>query len=200
MSHPACDRRNHLQPNRLGAVSLCKGPGWARREAFKDIRFAALPAPQLLPAPLALPALVLLTDETSTHPRLARDTWNPLFAVHRMEAMARDPMGRPCRESWLASEQRRYQDLALQPWMTYRNHVRRRCNHDEESPAQKLGFVERRMKCGEVLSWRQAWGRASIHPLARSAESVEEWMRRRVCARLACDPTSPGRIQGVPSR
>jgi len=104
---------------------------------------------------LAQPALVLLTDETSTYPRLARavcgqerllhrrtraklarDTWNPLFAIHHTEAMARDHRGRPCRESWLASKQRRYLDLALQLWMTYRNHVRRRFNCDEESPAQ----------------------------------------------------------------
>ena len=145
-----------------------------------------------------LRSVVLFTDEKSTYPRLARavfgkerllhrrtssklvrDTWNPLFAINHTEAMARDHMGRLRRESWLASKQRRYLDLALQLWMTYRNYVRRRFNYDEESPAQKLGFVDRRMKCGEVLSWRQDWGRESIHPLARSVESVEDWMRRR---------------------
>ena len=142
--------------------------------------------------------VVLLTDEKSTYPRLARaafgkerllheqtnsklvrGTWNPLFAINHTEAMARDHMGRLRRESWLASKKRRYLDLALQLWMTYRNYVRRRFNYDGGSPAQKLGFVDRRMKCAEVLSWRQDWGRESIHPLSRTAQSVESWMRRR---------------------
>jgi len=139
-----------------------------------------------------------LTDETFTFPRLARavcgkerllhrrtraklarDTWISLFVIHHTEAMARDPMGRLRRESWFFSKQRRYLDLALQLWMTDHNHVRRRFHYAEESPAQKLGFVDRRMKCGEVLSGRQDGGRESIHPPAHSAENVEDWMRRR---------------------
>ena len=142
--------------------------------------------------------VVLSTDEKSTYAKLARaafgeerlfhkqtnsklvrDARNPLFAINHTEAMARDHMGRLRRESWLASKKRRYLDLAIQLWMTYRNYVRRRFNYDKQSPAQKLGFVDRRLKCGEVLSWRQDWGPESIHPLSRSAESVGSWMRRR---------------------
>ena len=142
--------------------------------------------------------VMLFTDEKSTYPKLARqafgasrllhqrtssklarETWNPLFPINNTEAMARDHMGRMRRESWLVSKKRRYLDLALQVWMSYRNYVRRRFNYDKESPAQKLGFVDRRMTPEEVLTWRQDWREESIHPLSRSGESVENWMRRR---------------------
>ena len=144
-----------------------------------------------------LRSVVLSSDEKSTYPSLARatfgkerlvhhrtsskllrGTWNPLFAINHTDAMARDHMGRLRRESWLASKKRRYLDLAFQLWMTYRNYVRRRFNYDEESSAQRLGFVNRRMTLGEVTSWRQDWGRESIHPLSRTSESVASWMRR----------------------
>ena len=59
--------------------------------------------------------------------------------------------------------------------MAYRNYVRRRFNHDELSPAARLGIVPRRMTWGELLSWRQEWGRSSIHPLARGPESIAHW-------------------------
>lgn len=130
--------------------------------------------------------VVLLSDEKSTYPaharkafgaarlvhlktnsKLARMTWNPLFAINHEEALMRDLLGRLRRESWLVSKKRRYLDLGLQLWIAYRNYVRKRFNRDWESPAQLLGFVSRRMSCGEVLSWRQDWGKNSIHPLSR---------------------------------
>lgn len=130
----------------------------------------------------------LETDEKSSYPRLAaqafgtrrlvhgqtnsrlpRTTWNPLFPINHTEAMARDLMGRLRRESWLVSKKRRYLDLALQVFMAYRNYVRRRFNPDRESPAQLLGFVPRRMRLEELLSWRQDWGGCSIHPLAQAS-------------------------------
>jgi len=132
-----------------------------------------------------LPIVHLFTDEKSSYPRHAREafgrkrlrheqtnsqlvraTFNPLFAINHTEAMARDGLGRLRRESWLVSKKRRYLDLGIQLWMAYRNYVRRRFNYDESSPAQELGFVARRLKPGEVLSWRQDWGQASLHPLA----------------------------------
>lgn len=144
-----------------------------------------------------LAAIVLETDEKSSYPRLAReafgsrrlrhrqtssklvrDTFNPLFPINHEEAMARDLMGRLRRESWLVSKRRRYLDLALQLHMAYRNLVRRRFNDDEESPAQRLGFVPRRLRPEEVLSWGQVWGRRSVHPLSRWGASVERWLRR----------------------
>jgi hypothetical protein len=67
-------------------------------------------------------------------------------------------------------------------WMAYRNYVRRRFNRDEESPAQLLGIVPRRMRPEELISWRQDWGRESIHPLARNAQSVARWQVRRASA------------------
>ena len=138
---------------------------------------------------VGLERVELETDEKSTYPRLAREafgaerlehkttnsrvarmTWNPLFAINQTEAMARDLMGRLRRESWLVSKKRRYLDLALHVFMAYRNYVRRRFNFSEESAAQALGFVKRRLRPGELLSWRQDWGPArSLHPLDRAA-------------------------------
>ncbi|MFT7678195.1 MAG: hypothetical protein ACI8QC_002181, partial [Planctomycetota bacterium] len=43
---------------------------------------------------------------------------------------------------------------------------------DTESPAQMLGFVSRRLSFGEALSWRQDWGKDSIHPLSRRGTAV----------------------------
>ena len=146
-----------------------------------------------------LEIVTLHTDEKSTYPRLAREafgkerldhrrtnsklprtTWNPLFPINHTDAMARDHMSRLRRESWLVSKQGCYLDLAFQMWMAYRNYVRRRFNHDKESPAQVLGVVHRRVMPGELLSWRQDWGKQSIHPLAWNLASVETWAARAV--------------------
>ena len=89
--------------------------------------------------------------------------------------MARDLLGRLRRESWLVSKKRRYLDLGLHLFMAYRNLVRRRFNFDRESPAELLGFLPRRITEADALSWRQEWGRKSIHPLTREAESIEEF-------------------------
>jgi hypothetical protein len=143
------------------------------------------------------PVLRLRTDEKSSYPRLAaaafgkerlqhkrtsskleRTAWNPLFPINNEEAIMRDLMGRLRRESWLVSKKRRYLDLGLQLHMAYRNLVRRRFNRDDESPAQLLGFLPRRLTAREVLSWRQEWGRRSVHPLSRSGRSVESWSQR----------------------
>ena len=110
-----------------------------------------------------------------TNSKLARTTWNPLFPINHTEAMARDLSGRLRRRSWLVSKRRRWLDVALHVHIAYRNLVRRRFNHDTESPAQMLGFVPRRLTPGEVLSWRQDARRRSIHPLARGSESVAAW-------------------------
>jgi transposase-like protein len=109
----------------------------------------------------------------STSSKLPRDVRNPLFPINHTEAIARDLMGRLRRRSWLASKKRRYLDLGLQLFAAYRNYVRQRFNGEPFSAAQFLGFVPRRMSAGELLSWRQDWGRASIHPLASACESVE---------------------------
>ena len=145
-----------------------------------------------------LAKVALFTDEKTTYPGVARKlfgkqrlvhqrtnskeartTWNPLFPINHTEAMARDLLGRLRRQSWLVSQKRRYLDLGLALWMAWRNYVRRRFNYDDESPAQKLGFVDRRMTEHELLSWRQDWGRRSVHPLAWGTESVAAWSRRR---------------------
>jgi len=142
----------------------------------------------------SLRSVLLDTDQKSTYPglaaaafgrerlvhvrtnsRLPRTTWNPLFPINHTEAMARDLMGRLRRESWLGSKKRRFLDLALQVFMAYRNYVRRRFNRDRESPAQLLGWLPRRLGMDELVSWRQDWGRGSIHPLARGSESVAQW-------------------------
>jgi len=109
-----------------------------------------------------------------TSGRLARTSANPLFPINHTEAMARDLTGRLRRESWLVSKKRRFLDLGLQIFMTYRNYVRRRFNFDRASPAQMLGFAPRRLEETEVLGWRQDWGRRSIHPLAARSEAIED--------------------------
>jgi hypothetical protein len=129
----------------------------------------------------------LTSDKKSTYPSIAREVIgaarlrhtrassklrrtvaNPLFAINQTEAIARDLVGRLRRESWLVSKKRRYLDLALQMFITYRNYVRTRFNRDKESPAMKLGIVRRRLTVQEVVGWRQDWGKRSIHPLAES--------------------------------
>jgi hypothetical protein len=137
--------------------------------------------------------LVIETDEKRSYPSLIRqvfggerrivhgktsstrlrDVSNPLFAINQTEAIARDLMGRLRRQSWLVSKKRRYLDVALALFMAWRNLVRRRFNHDDESPGQILGFVPRRMSEEELCSWRQDWGRRSIHPLSWNAQSIE---------------------------
>src|SRR5688572_19582975 len=115
-----------------------------------------------------------------TSSKRTRDVSNPLFAINQTEAIARDLMGRLRRQSWLASKKRRYLDLGLAMFMTWRNLVRRRFNHDEQSPAELLGFVRRRMSEEELCSWRQDWGRRSIHPLAWNADSIEDCAQRQL--------------------
>ena len=94
----------------------------------------------------------------------------------------RDLMGRMRRESWLVSKKRRYLDLGLQVHMAYRNLVRRRFNYDRASPAQLLGFIRRRLTVYELVSWRQDWGRRSLHPLSRGRTIAEEDARRAAAA------------------
>ena len=135
----------------------------------------------------------LHTDEKSTYPavarrlfgrqrlrhyrtnsRVPRTVWNPLFPINHTEAMARDLLGRLRRESWLVSKKRRYLDLGLALWACWRNYVRRRFNRDEASPAQMLGFVDRRLTETELLSWRQDWGKRSLHPIGRASRSIDQ--------------------------
>lgn len=110
-----------------------------------------------------------------TNSRLARGTWNPLFAINHTEAMLRDLTGRLRRESWLVSKKRRYLDLALHVWMSYRNYVRRRFNTDKASSAEHLGFLPRRLRPQELLSWRQDWRRESPHPLGDGEKTIAGW-------------------------
>ena len=109
---------------------------------------------------------------------MERGLANPLFPINHTEAMSRDLLGRLRRESWLVSKKRRYLDLGLHLFMAYRNLVRRRFNFDQESPAELLGFLPRRITEVEALSWRQELGRKSIHPLAKQAESIEAFAQR----------------------
>ena len=114
----------------------------------------------------AFKGMALVHEKTNS--KLARLTWNPLFPINHTEAMMRDLMGRLRRESWLVSKKREFLDLALQMWMTDRNFVRQRFNHDPRSSAQVLGFAQRRWTVREVLGWRQDWGERSPHPLSRN--------------------------------
>ena len=113
-----------------------------------------------------------------TNSRVARTTWNPLFQVNHEEARMRDLMSRLRRRSWLVSKRRRYLDLALQVHMAYRNLVLARYNEEQASPAQRLGFVPRRLSIQEVLSWGQQWGARSLSPLSNGERNVEDELNR----------------------
>lgn len=102
-----------------------------------------------------------------TSGQLARGSWNPLFSINHTEAMMRDLMGRLRRNSWLASKRRRFLDLGMALWTAWRNLVRRRTNGEHASPAQVLGFVGRRFREEELLTWRQDWGTRSLRFYAR---------------------------------
>ncbi len=106
-------------------------------------------------------------EHRRTNSLVPRETWNPLFPVNSEEARARDMMGRIRRESWLASKARRWLDIGLQVHMAYRNYVRRRSNEEEDSPAMRLGILNRRLRPEELLSWGQAWGSRSPLPMGR---------------------------------
>ena len=110
---------------------------------------------------------------TKTSSKLVRDVCNPLFPINHTEAHARDVMSRLRRESWLTSKKRRWLDVGLHVFIASRNLVRSRFNRDSFSAAEKLGWIQRRLRPTEVLGWRQTFGKRSIHPLARRAESIE---------------------------
>jgi transposase-like protein len=184
--------RGKMTPRRLRALERARKRHGERKDLSRRAVERTLARGRTLLAGAA--RIRLRTDEKSSYPKLAlkafgaarldhrrtnsklvRDTYNPLFPINHEEAIARDLMGRLRRESWLVSKERRFLDLALQVHMAYRNLVRRRFNHDRASPAQLLGFVPRRLTSHEVLSWRQEWGRRSVHPLSRSGTSVERW-------------------------
>ena len=137
-------------------------------------------------------------DHRRTSSKLARLTWNPLFAINHEEAILRDLMGRLRRRSWLVSKKRRYLDLALQAHAAYRNFVRYRFNRDGESPAQLLGLMPRRLSFGELLSWRQERGKDSIHPLSRSSATIREWERANGPEDQQGTQSVPKRAKGVP--
>ena len=96
--------------------------------------------------------------------KLPRTTSNPIFRINFTAALARDLNGRLRRRSWLASKFRRYLDLQLAVFMTYRNYTRRRVNRDKRTPAMKLGLLDRPLQHEQLLGWRQDWGVLSIHP------------------------------------
>lgn len=113
------------------------------------------------------------------HSKRKRDTTNPLHRINLTLARARDLVGRLHRRSWLVTKRGKYLDLQLMAFASYRNYSCTRFNKDDESPAQMLGFVPRRMSKGELLSWRQDWGpERSTHPLSPWLESVAEFQAR----------------------
>lgn len=105
---------------------------------------------------------------TTTSSRLPRKSWNPLFPINHGEAVARCLMGRLRRRSWLVSKRRWYLNGHLYLYIVSRNLVWPRFNRDHESPAQLAGWLPRRLRPWQVLSWRQDFGDASGHPLSVS--------------------------------
>ena len=139
-----------------------------------------------------LQSVLLETDEKSTYPglarsvfgdrlihlttssRLPRKTWNPLFPINHTEAVIRDLTGRLRRGSWLVSKRRWFLNAHLHIYIAMRNLVRPRFNHDEESPAQLAGWLPRRLRPWQLLSWRQDFGPRSGCPLSTAGKAWVE--------------------------
>ena len=111
-----------------------------------------------------------LEHETTAGTRI-RSTHNPLFAINTTMAMTRDNLGRLRRRSWLVTKVGGQLQNHLALFTVYRNYVRRRFNRDKENetPAQILKLLPRRLRNHEVVAWRQDWGDRSIHPMSFSA-------------------------------
>ena len=110
-------------------------------------------------------------EHETTAGKLIRSTHNPLFAINTTMAMTRDNMGRLRRRSWLVTKVGEQLQNHLALFTVYRNYVRRRFNKDKENEtsAQFLKLLPRRLRNHEVLAWRQDWGDRSIHPMSFSA-------------------------------
>ena len=93
----------------------------------------------------------LPTAHVQTSSKLVRDVCNPLFPINHTEASARDLTSRLRRESWLVSKRRRWLDVSLHVFIAYRNLVRRRFNRDSFSAAEKLGWMQRRLRPTDCL-------------------------------------------------
>ena len=175
--------RGKMSEARLRAISEDEQRFGPRADESREAVTKVLAAGAVLCGEVA--SIVLQTDEKSTYlglakaafcperlvhettnSRLARGTWNPLFPINHTEAMVRDLMGRLRRDSWLVSKRGWCLDLHLQLFMAYRNYLRPRFNFDRQTPAQILGFVDRTLRPGQLLSWRQDWGSRSRHPAA----------------------------------
>ena len=112
-----------------------------------------------------------------------RDGRSPLAAINLTEAMMRDLGGRLRRESWLTSKKRQWLNLHLSLYCGWRNWVRPRFNRDTRCPGEIAGFAERRLKRGEVVGWRQDWGRKSPSPYGNGTKGVsDEWRGQDVAA------------------
>ena len=131
---------------------------------------------------LPISQAVRFLGEKVLHTRISskkkRDQTNPLKHINLTNAMARDLNGRLRRESWLVSKARRFLRLQLHVFAAFRNFIRRRINRKKPTPAQLLGFLSRRARFDDLLTWRQDWKWRSIHPMARREESIAEVRRR----------------------
>lgn len=135
--------------------------------------------------------VILGTDEKSTYPSYAAEAFRgrllvhrqtpsvdprgygtPLFPINHTEAMLRDHTGRLRRESWLVSKLRRFLNLHLGLYVAWRNWVRPRFNRDTRCPGEIAGISERRLRPGELVGWRQDWGRRSPCPFRSGKVSV----------------------------
>lgn len=114
--------------------------------------------------------------------KLPRTTWNPLFVINLLDAMVRDNNGRLRRRSWLHSKLRKYLDLQLALFIAYRNYVRLRTNEDDQTPAQRAGFVDRRFTVQALLTWSQRFGERSVAVGCESwdAITVAKWQGGRL--------------------
>ena len=174
-------RMNAARREAVEADSLAFG---RRRDESKETVRSALS--KAIPMVEGLARVTVQTDEKSTYPGLLREAFgkdrlvhqttsskrertirNPLFPINQTEAIARDLLGRLRRESWLVSKKRGFLDQAFQMLMAWKNYVRPRFNRDKETPAMIAGLVNRRLRPGELVGWRQDFGQDRL-PIVRS--------------------------------
>jgi len=106
----------------------------------------------------------------------------PRGGFHDVSTPALTPRGQAAAGVLAGSKKRRSLDLCLAVWASWHNYVRLHFHRDQQSPAQGLGFVERRMTQEQLLSWRQDWRKESLRPLARGSRSIWQYEARRQAA------------------
>ena len=115
---------------------------------------------------------------TSTPLKAARTTQNPLFPVNLLDLLIRHSSANHKRETIAFSKRRQSAVERLAILLVWRNYMKSFSERKrDETPAQRLGLLERRLRVEDVLSKRLFATRMSL------PERVERYYRRLVTTR-----------------